>query len=821
MQIKHPEYFGQLLHKEGFKTWFLYMFRVIEGRKFTVEDLHDGLFEEFQDIYDGKRTRENINVPPRSGKTTMAMYFLAYVLAVNAKCNFIYTSFSQELLSGISSQLSGILQHPIYKAMYNNYSHEESFETSPLDEFWEKYLLESENKEKFTSRKIVTKEGGVILFASIGSTITGFGCKSYDTLIDTERGLVQIGEIVEKKMNLSIKSYNIKSKKIEYKSIEKFIYNERQSYRKITLDNGEIIKSTTDHIFYDKNFNHILCNDLQVGMRLPSDSFNDSNRYIKFFRYILSRIVFITNKINLFFSKFCSAKITSSTSLVSNTISDFRPNNAALNITNTRISNTIFFSYFFIGSFIFSYLYCSFFIKLLENSILTKLIICVVLSCSVCKIFKPVVSRIRIKMSTLFIRLANKSKKNKPVYRKFLLFPTGIKAYSNITFFNGITFKNLVSFFRKNFSTLRYKIPVNLGYRKIVDIVDIQEAPSYCLAIKDNNNFFITKSQVLVHNCGIRGAKEFSGALFIDDANKPADIRSQVKRTKVRTYYEETLLTRLNESHTPIVNIQQRLHMEDLSGILTKIYKFNTLKRPLLIDEVCQLPSQYTPERIQELQQNKYMFGAQYQQEPTMEGGNLFKLETIREVKAESLPAEYDFRFIVGDLSYKAKESNDYQCFTYWGVKNETLNDIQRPHLYLIDCKRKKLNSVDVEPWITPWIEQKITYGFRYIWIEDKSHGIYLNQSYRKKGLPVPSEQMLKETLPRDVDKVMRANNVIPCLDSLNPNMTFNTDIENYTELLQELLAFDSGDHDDFVDNVIDGIKIGLFKKKVTSLDIL
>lgn len=496
MEIKHPQYFGQLLHKGGFKTWFLYMFRVIEGRKFTVEDMHNGLFEEFQDIYEGKRTRENINVPPRSGKTTMAMYFLAYALAVNAKCNFIYTSFSQELLSGISSQLSGILQHPIYKAMYNNYSHEETFETSPLDEFWQEYLKESENKEKFTSRKIVTKEGGVILFASIGSTITGFGC-------------------------------------------------------------------------------------------------------------------------------------------------------------------------------------------------------------------------------------------------------------------------------------------------------------------------------------GIRGSKEFSGALFIDDANKPADIRSQVKRTKVRTYYEETLLTRLNESHTPIVNIQQRLHMEDLSGILTKIYKFNTLKRPLLIDEVCQLPSQYTPERIQELQQNKYMFGAQYQQEPTIEGGNLFKLETIREVKAESLPAEYDFRFIVGDLSYKAKESNDYQCFTYWGVKNETLNNIQRPHLYLIDCKRKKLNSVDVEPWITPWIEQKITYGFRYIWIEDKSHGIYLNQSYRKKGLPIPSDQMLKETLPRDVDKVMRANNVIPCLDSLNPNMTFNTDIENYTDLLQELLAFDSGDHDDFVDNVIDGIKIGLFKKKVTSLDVL
>ena len=57
---------------------------------------------------------------------------------------------------------------------------------------------------------------------------------------------------------------------------------------------------------------------------------------------------------------------------------------------------------------------------------------------------------------------------------------------------------------------------------------------------------------------------------------------------------------------------------------------------------------------------------------------------------------------------------------------------------------------------------------------------------------------MLKETLPRDRDKVERANNVIPCLDSIVPNMTFNTDIEDYDELKQELLAFSNSKHDDF-----------------------
>jgi phage terminase large subunit-like protein len=57
----------------------------------------------------------------------------------------------------------------------------------------------------------------------------------------------------------------------------------------------------------------------------------------------------------------------------------------------------------------------------------------------------------------------------------------------------------------------------------------------------------------------------------------------------------------------------------------------------------------------------------------------------------------------------------------------------------------------------------------------------------------------------------MRANNIIPCLDSVAPNLTFNKDIEDYANLKEEFLAFPNVKHDDFVDNVIDGVKIGLF----------
>ena len=57
----------------------------------------------------------------------------------------------------------------------------------------------------------------------------------------------------------------------------------------------------------------------------------------------------------------------------------------------------------------------------------------------------------------------------------------------------------------------------------------------------------------------------------------------------------------------------------------------------------------------------------------------------------------------------------------------------------------------------------------------------------------------------------MRANNIIPCLDNIAPNLTFCSDITDYSDLKEEILSFPSVKHDDFTDTVIDAAKIGLF----------
>lgn len=472
------EYLGHRLIERGFKTWFLYMFKIIEHRPFIEENLHEGLFELADEVLSLKTLRAILNLPPRSSKTTLAIYLIAYSYAINQRCNFIYTSYSQDLLSQISNELSNILNHPIYRAMYKSSSQTIDFEDNPINEFWKKYLFDTTGKGKYSSKKIVTEQGGVVLFASIGSAITGFGA-------------------------------------------------------------------------------------------------------------------------------------------------------------------------------------------------------------------------------------------------------------------------------------------------------------------------------------GIRGCDKFSGMLVIDDANKPADIRSQRMREKVKTYYQETLLSRLNDSSSPILNIQQRLHVEDLSGILMDLYKFKVLKKKLLNEDgSCNLPSQYTEERLDEIQKDNYAFISQYQQEPTQLGGNVIKTAWFgkyydwRDIKPTKL-------FFTGDTAQKKKEHNDYTVFCAWFVYDNKL--------HLLDMVRNKMESPELRATAKvfwgKWkggMKGKYPNGF---YIEDKSSGTGLIQDLKRDtAIPVFGIEVEK-------DKLTRVEDVLPYIECGRVILPAWDDWE-WGDIIQkeceEFARDDSHKHDDIIDNICMGIRKGL-----------
>lgn len=484
------EFIGQRLLKRGFKTFFLYLFNVIEGRKFIVEPLHRKLFDYFQQIYDGNIQRCNINICPRSAKTTMAQYFLVYSLTKNPKSQIIYTSYSQSLLTEISSKIASILENPVYKALYpNNRTGTEDKEINAIDDFWKSYLFENTGKNVYSSKIIKTYAGGICLFSACGSQITGYGC-------------------------------------------------------------------------------------------------------------------------------------------------------------------------------------------------------------------------------------------------------------------------------------------------------------------------------------GLRNSKTFSGCLIIDDANKPADMHSQTLRNRVLRYFEETLLSRLNNPDTPIINIQQRLHIEDLSGFLADRYNFNILKMPLLDENgICQIPSQYSEQRIKELKINNYMFQAQYMQEPISATGEVINPDWFGYYP---LGIDYHYNKIVisADTAISSKESADETAFIVGGVTKEN-------KLHILEIIHGR--------WEYPELKQQaLSIYNRYqfdvdhasasaFYIENKASGQQLCQDFGKYGLPIRPVDITK-------DKLARVEEVLDYIASGNVLLPVNKSYGNNNDLLGQCQAFtrdDSHLHDDMVDALVHLINNTIANRQVSILDVL
>lgn len=321
-------------------------------------------------------------------------------------------------------------------------------------------------------------------------------------------------------------------------------------------------------------------------------------------------------------------------------------------------------------------------------------------------------------------------------------------------------------------------------------------------------------SQITGYGCGVRNGKGFTGMLVIDDANKPADMRSQVMREKVLRYYEETLLSRLNNSDVPIINVQQRLHAEDLTGLLLKKYNFTLLKKPLLDENgVCQIPTQYTPERIKELQTNNYMFETQYQQNAIILGGQVIKRDWF---KYYSVSTKYKYKrlLMAADTAMKVQEHNDFSVFLVGGV---TLDN----KLHVLEMMRGKWEAPDLEKAaISLWNKYKrdAETGLccNGMYVEDKASGTGLIQGLRAKyGIPVIGLQVSS-------DKLSRVEDVLPYFEAGN---IFLPENENYgfnPDLLKECEAFSrdmSHSHDDIVDALAHLTKEALAKTTVSILD--
>jgi len=158
-----------------------YIFKENTGIKFEVANFHIQLANTLEQVFNGDIKRLIINIPPRYGKTEIAVkMYISWCLAKNPQSKFIHLSYSDALALDNSS-------------MTREYILSDSFQ-----KIWQLQL----KKDSQSRKKWYTTQGGGVYATASGGAITGFGAgnggaiiiddplKPDDALSDVRRGFI-------------------------------------------------------------------------------------------------------------------------------------------------------------------------------------------------------------------------------------------------------------------------------------------------------------------------------------------------------------------------------------------------------------------------------------------------------------------------------------------------------------------------------------------------------------------------------------------------------------------------------------------------------
>jgi predicted phage terminase large subunit-like protein len=320
---------------------------------------------------------------------------------------------------------------------------------------------------------------------------------------------------------------------------------------------------------------------------------------------------------------------------------------------------------------------------------------------------------------------------------------------------------------------------------------------------------FSTTKQGVRMSTSVGGVLTGRGAdlIIIDDPLKPDEALSSTRRTSVNEWYDNTLISRLNNKATgSVVIIMQRLHQDDLVGHVLEQDHWEMLSFPAIAEFDERVPIQTPfgdrffarttgealhPEResltvLAGLRQTvgEYNFLSQYQQNPSPPGGAMVKTGWLQFYEPNELPGRFSRIVQSWDTANKAGELNDYSVCTTWGVNLK--------QYYLLDVFRKKLTFPDLK---RAAVEQSKRFHASTIIIEDKASGTQLIQELQSES--VYGVQLYKP--PAGTDKVMRLHAQTTAFE--NGMVYLPRKAPWLNDYLNELTSFPGSRYDDQVDS--------------------
>lgn len=136
--------------------WFTrYMFLAMHGKPMQDAPHIHAICAALEKVVLGKTERLVINIPPRAGKTEIAVKsFIAWCMGGWPHAQFIHASYSKRLATSNTYAVRAMLQHEAYRAL---------FPATTLQE-------DSKAKDEFR-----TDQGGIVYATGADGTITGYG----------------------------------------------------------------------------------------------------------------------------------------------------------------------------------------------------------------------------------------------------------------------------------------------------------------------------------------------------------------------------------------------------------------------------------------------------------------------------------------------------------------------------------------------------------------------------------------------------------------------------------------------------------------------
>lgn len=296
-----------------------------------------------------------------------------------------------------------------------------------------------------------------------------------------------------------------------------------------------------------------------------------------------------------------------------------------------------------------------------------------------------------------------------------------------------------------------------------------------------------TKDKFVTTQRGFRFATSILGSvtgeggdiLIIDDPMSPEMAHNAGDRNKVINWFDQTFSTRLDDKKKgAIVLVMQRLHEEDLAGVLLKRGGWEVLCLPVMNEDGMLLHEERESwDEVQNMRDTlgEYGFAAQYMQDPMRIENGMIKRQWLKYY--DSLP-KFESIIQSWDTAIKANANSDYSVGLTFGIhqNNIYLIDIFRGQLEYPDLKREIISTVE------KWQPERVL-------IEDKASGQSLLQDLRRE-----TKIACIAVNPKH-DKVTRMSAVSPLIEA--GRFWLANDMRDFEA---ELISFPNSKNDDQVD---------------------